>query len=150
MGARGWDQTADEIVSERVFPVPPDALFAAFADPSRLARWWGPRGSVNTFHEFDFRPGGRWRFEMRAADGAVYEMRKTFLEIEAPRRIVVDHAQTGHDFTLEMLYEPAPAGTWLVWRARFVDPAALAAVRDAFAAGNEQNFDRLAAEIDNH
>lgn len=136
-----------EIVSARVFPVPPEALFAAFADPTRLARWWGPHGSVNDFREFDLRPGGRWRFDMRAADGAVYRMDKTFVEVDPPRRIVVRHAQVEHDFTLSMDYERVPGGTRLVWRARFATSGQLEAVREAFAAANEQNFDRLAREI---
>lgn len=139
---------ARELVSTRTFPHPPAALFAAFADPTRLARWWGPAGATNEFHEFDLRPGGRWRMTMRMPDGSAYPMEKTFVEVEPPRRIVVAHAQAGHDFTLAMSYVEVPGGTRLSWRARFATPEQLAAVEKAFAAGNEQNFDRLAAEME--
>lgn len=136
-----------EIVSSRFFPVAPETLFAAFTDPARLARWWGPSGSVNEFREFDLRPGGHWRFEMRTKEGARYPMDKTFVEVDPPRRIVLRHAQPGHDFTLSMDYERVPGGTRLVWRAMFAAPEQLAAVQKAFAAANEENFDRLAAEV---
>ncbi|MBC7366836.1 MAG: hypothetical protein H7343_08500 [Undibacterium sp.] len=33
-----------EIISNRVFTALPAAVFAAFADPIRLARWSGPSG----------------------------------------------------------------------------------------------------------
>jgi uncharacterized protein YndB with AHSA1/START domain len=137
-----------ELVSARTFPHPPEALFAAFADPRRLARWWGPAGATNEFHEFDLRPGGRWRFVMRMPDGTSYPMDKTFLEVERPRRVAVRHPQAGHDFTLTMDYEAVPGGTRLAWRARFATAEQLAAVETAFAAANEQNFDRLAVEME--
>ena len=138
---------ARELVSTRTFPHPPAALFAAFADPARLARWWGPAGATNEFHEFDLRPGGRWRLTMRMPDGSAFPMEKTFVEVDPPRRIVVAHAQAGHDFTLTMSCVEVPGGTRLSWRARFATPEQLAAVEKPFAAGNEQNFDRLAAEL---
>ena len=40
-------------------PARPEVVFAAFEE-ERLARWWGPDGFTNTFHEFSFTPGGRW------------------------------------------------------------------------------------------
>lgn len=137
-----------DLVSARTFPHARDALYAAFADPARLARWWGPAGASNEFETFDLRPGGRWRFTMRMPDGASYAMDKTFVEVDPPRRVVVAHRQAGHDFTLTMDYEEVPGGTRLAWRARFATPEQLAAVKDAFAAANEQNFDRLAVEME--
>lgn len=137
-----------ELVSARVFPFPAEALFAAFEDPRRLARWWGPAGARNEFAEFDLRAGGKWRSTMTMPDGARYPMDKTFVEVARPRRIVVAHHQAGHDFTMTMDYEEVSGGTRLTWRTRFATPEQLAAVEQAFAAANEQNFDRLAAEMD--
>lgn len=137
---------SDELLSERVFPVAPQALYAAFADPVRLARWWGPHGAVNRFERFELRPGGAWHFTMEGPWGSL-PMRKTFQAVEPGRRVVLHHAQEGHTFTLDMAYEPVQGGTRLMWRTRFETPQQLEAVREAFAQGNEQNFDRLAAEV---
>jgi uncharacterized protein YndB with AHSA1/START domain len=59
------DRASDrEIVTSRVLNARRELVFSAFSDRQRLARWWGPRGFTNTFHEFDLRPGGAWRFVM--------------------------------------------------------------------------------------
>jgi uncharacterized protein YndB with AHSA1/START domain len=76
--------SAGEIITSRAFPVSRDELFQAFSDPARLAQWWGPEGFTNTFHEFDFRVGGVWRFTMHGPDGAAYAMDKQFAEIVRP------------------------------------------------------------------
>ena len=59
-------ESAREIVTTRVVDAPRDRVFGAWANPDQLARWWGPEGFTNTFYEFDLRPGGAWRFVMRA------------------------------------------------------------------------------------
>src|SRR6187399_1848131 len=99
------NQTADrEIVSTRVVAAPPDDVFAAFADPIRLARWWGPSGFSNTIHELDLRPGGRWRLTMHGPDGTGYENESHFVEVERPRRIVFRHERPMHGFLMTMTF----------------------------------------------
>ncbi len=51
-----------EITYVRVFNAPRAMVWSARSNPEHLAQWWGPDGFTNTFHEFDFRPGGHWRF----------------------------------------------------------------------------------------
>lgn len=50
----------NEIISSREFGVPRERVFRAWTTPDLLARWWGPHGFTNTFHECDVRPGGTW------------------------------------------------------------------------------------------
>lgn len=140
--------TRSEIVSRRVFPAPPGRLFDAVADPSVLARWWGPAGSVNVFEEFDFRPGGAWRFVMRAADGTEFPMSKRFVEIDRPERIVLDHLDPVHGFRMSMAIADAGAGrARLEWRMAFDSAAEADRVRTFVLAANEENFDRLEAVL---
>ena len=140
-------EKSDPIINSRIFAAPRAAVFAAFSDPLRLAQWWGPAGFTNTFHEFDFRPGGAWRFTMHAPDGAAYAMDKRFTEIVVPERIVLGHAQAGHDFTLTMTYAARGDRTELTWEMRFDDPAEAAKVRAFVLRANEENFDRLAVHL---
>jgi uncharacterized protein YndB with AHSA1/START domain len=58
-----------EIINVRVFNVPREALFNAWEDPQVLAQWWGPKDFRNTFHEFEFKPGGTWNFTMHSPGG---------------------------------------------------------------------------------
>ncbi|MHB1261228.1 MAG: SRPBCC domain-containing protein [Thermoplasmatota archaeon] len=135
------------LVSSRLFPFPPSRVYAAFANPATLGRWWGPNGAVNTFHEFDLRPGGEWRFTMEGPWGRL-PMRKTFTAVEPGKRIAIRHEQEGHTFVLDMLMEPAAGGTRLTWTTTFESAQQLATVREAFAKGNEENFDRLLATLE--
>lgn len=137
-----------ELVSSRLLPFPPARVYAAFADPAQLARWWGPHGTTTAIESFDLRPGGRWRLCMTGPWGST-TMEKRFGLVVPQRRIVVEHAQAGHTFSLDMRFEPAGGGTRLTWLTRFETAQQLAAVRDAFAQGNEQNLERLAGFLAN-
>ena len=136
-----------EIVNSRVLAASPGKIFAAFADPAVLARWWGPKGCTNEFHEFDFRAGGMWRFTMRGPEGASYAMDHRFVEIAPPARIVVRHLQSGHDFTLTITLIERGAHTEIVWCMRFDDSAEAARLRTFLQEANEENLDRLDAQV---
>jgi uncharacterized protein YndB with AHSA1/START domain len=80
-----------EIVSTRLIDASRDLVFKAWTDPHHLVQWWGPKGFTNTFHEFEPRPGGRWRFVMHGPDGRDYQNESVFAEVVRPERIVFDH-----------------------------------------------------------
>jgi uncharacterized protein YndB with AHSA1/START domain len=144
--ARDADLEDREIVSARSFAAPRERVFDAFSDPARLARWWGPEGFTSTFHEFDFRPGGRWRFLMRGPDGAEYPNESVFVEVARPERIVLRHLGE-HRYELEITLEDVGGRTRAGWRMRHETAAECAKVKPFVVAANEQNFDRLAAEL---
>jgi uncharacterized protein YndB with AHSA1/START domain len=135
------------IVSTRLFAVPRDLLFEAFSNPDHLVHWWGPKGFTNIFHEFDFRPGGAWRFVMHGPDGAEYPMEKQFIEVVAPERIVLLHLQDAHRFQMTMTFADDPAGTRLTWRMLFESAEENERLRGVISEANEQNFDRLEAYL---
>ena len=112
-----------EIISTRDFAAPRETLFQVFADPAELALWWGPKGFTNTITQFDFRSGGAWRFTMHGPDGTDYPNAKDFIEVEKPGRIVFQHLDPKHRFTMTMSFEPLGniGGTRLTWRMLF-DP----------------------------
>jgi uncharacterized protein YndB with AHSA1/START domain len=83
-----------EIVLSRVFEAPRELVFAAWTKEEHLTKWFGPKGFTTKTHECDLRTGGRWRFDMIAPDGKVFDNRMVFLEIKAPELLVLDH---GHD-----------------------------------------------------
>lgn len=124
----------------------PAAVFAAFATPERLARWWGPDGFRNTFETCDFRPGGAWKFTMHGLDGASYPNESVFHAIEADRLVVIDHVcQPLFRLTVEL--QPSATGTQVLWTQVFEDAAIAAAVAHIVEPANDQNLRRLAAEV---
>jgi uncharacterized protein YndB with AHSA1/START domain len=78
-----------EILITRVFKAPARLVFEAMTKPEYIRRWWAPksRGEMLTC-EVDFRVGGKWRYTMRANRGFEVGFSGTFLEIDAPTRVV--------------------------------------------------------------
>jgi uncharacterized protein YndB with AHSA1/START domain len=135
------------IVSSLALAEPREVVFAAFRDPDRLAQWWGPKGFTNEFHQFDFRPGGIWRFTMRGPDGTPYGMDHQFTEIVQPERIVVRHFQPGHDFTLTITLAVHGAGSAVTWAMCLDDPAEAERLRAFLETATAENLERLAAHL---
>ena len=132
--------------TSRVFPAPPEAVFAAIQDPARLARWWGPEGFRNTFQTFEFRAGGGWVFVMHGPDGTDYPNQSEFLEIVPNARVRIKHVNLPQ-FELTLSLEPTPAGTRLSWVTVFENREFAETMRGFLESANEQNLDRLAAEV---
>ncbi len=135
-----------EIVSTRVFDAPRERVFQAWTDPEHLARWWGPKGFTNTFHEFDPRPGGVWGFVMHGPDGVDYKNRSVFVEIVKPERIVFDHL-SGPRFRVTATFAEEAGRTRLTWLMLFETVAEYEKVKGYAVEGNRQNLDRLEAEL---
>lgn len=138
--------TDREILSSRLLDVPRERVFDAFSDPQHLARWWGPKGFSNSFHEFDLRPGGAWRFVMHGPDGANYPNHSVFVEVSRPERIVLRHV-SGPQFELTISLSEEADRTRLGWRMRFESAAECERVKKFAVEANEQNFDRLEAQL---
>lgn len=132
--------------TQRLLTTPPAAVFAAITDPQRLARWWGPDGFTNQFERCELRAGGRWEFDMIGPDGQRYRNVSSFEAIEADRQIVIRHVSAPM-FRLTITLQAAPGGTLLQWVQQFDDPAVAQAVAHIVAPANEQNLDRLSAEL---
>lgn len=130
----------------RTFAATPDAVFAAIADPARLARWWGPAGHTNTFHTFEFREGGRWIFTMHGPDGTDYPNESAFLEIVPGALVRIQHVNLPR-FTLTITLTPVEGGTDLLWVGVFENAAFAESLRDFLETADEQNLDRLEAEV---
>ena len=135
-------------VHSRVIDAPRERVFRAFTDPERLARWWGPNGFSNTFETFDLRPGGAWRFVMHGPDGANYPNESVFVEVVEPERVVLEHL-SGHHFTMTLTFTDAGGQTLVGWRQVFDTAAERERIAAFVTPANEQNLDRLAAEVKN-
>ena len=136
-----------EVVNSRLFPAPRDQVFLAFRDPEQLKLWWGPNGFTNTFDTFELRPGGAWKYVMHGPDGTDYRNESNFLEVVEGERIVLFHRLPMHRFRMAMTYEDANGGTLVTWKMHFETVEECEKVRPWVEAGNEQNFDRLAAHL---
>ncbi len=135
-----------EIVTTRVFDAPREVVFQAWTNPDRLAQWWGPKDFTNTFQEFDMKPGGTWRFVMHGPDGVDHKNESVFVEVVRPERIVFQHV-SGPRFQLTASFAEQAGKTRLTWRMLFESAAECDRVKTFAVEANEQNLDRLVAQL---
>lgn len=135
---------ARAFLHQRVLDATPTRVFAAFADPALLARWWGPAGFRSSFQTFEFRPGGAWRFVMHGPDGQDYPNESRFHTLQPDQRIVIEHLALVHHFWLDITLSAQGAQTLLQWRQVFDSAEERDALADFVGPANEQNLDRLA------
>jgi uncharacterized protein YndB with AHSA1/START domain len=147
MEANSSENKGDAAVrTERVLAATPREVFAAFEDADRLAEWWGPSGFTNTFEQFEFKPGGRWVFEMHGPNGAKFPNESVFLEIERDAKIVIEHVVTPW-FRLTVTLTDRGGGTHLAWVQEFESPEFAARMRPLSETANEQVLDKLEAVL---
>lgn len=135
------------LTSRRRLSASPDEVWAAYADPARLAEWWGPNGFRTTTQAFDFRDGGVWDYVMHGPDGQDFGGHRIFREIAAPSRLVARHEGSMHDFTMTVVLEEADGDTDMTWVLDFDPNPSNEGLRDIILAANEQNFDRLETHL---
>lgn len=137
-----------EIVSSRIFPVDHVLLFRAWSEPNHLKNWWGPAGFTNTFHEFDFRVGGRWKFVMHGPDKGNYQNECEFTKIVAPsliewKRITQPLFNVVAQFEIVTQHQ-----TKLIFKMVFDTPEECAKIKKFVVDKNEENFDKLELELE--
>lgn len=73
----------------REFDAPREALWAAWTDPKRFKRWYGPKTHEIVSSEIDVRPGGSYLYCMRGPDGGEFWATGTYREVDPPSRLVL-------------------------------------------------------------
>jgi uncharacterized protein YndB with AHSA1/START domain len=140
------------IILERKFAVPPERVFAAFADPAKKRKWFteGEGFKIDSY-ELDFRVGGREITRMHFSDFPACTNDTHFLVIVPNHRIVIaytmtmdNHAFSSSQATFELI--AGEDGTTLVFteQAAFFEKSDGPKLRED---GWRQLFDQLARAI---
>ena len=100
------------------YPVPVERLWAAYADPRQLERFWGPEEWPATFTRHEMRVGGRSEYHMSGPDGSVSRGWWRFLAVEPQRRFEVEDGFAKEDGTpntdmpsMRMVFDFEPTAT---------------------------------------
>lgn len=136
-----------EILSSRVFNANRELVYRAWSDPNHLKNWWGPAGFTNTFNEFDFRVGGKWRFIMHGPDKGNYVNECEFIKIEKPSLIAWKRHSKPLFQVVATFEELTPNETKVVFRMLFDTANDCRKVKTFAVDKNEENFDRLEDEL---
>jgi uncharacterized protein YndB with AHSA1/START domain len=132
--------------TSREIPANVEDVFAAFSDPERLARWWGPAGFTNTFNICEFTNGGRWSYVMHSPHGGNPKNESVFEKIEPLKKVVIQHvSEPKYRLTIDLV--PSETGTVVSWSQEFENPDVASRIAKIVVPANEQNLDRLTAEV---
>jgi uncharacterized protein YndB with AHSA1/START domain len=147
---------------ERAFPAPAAEVWRLWTTAAGIESWWAPDGFRVEVRELDLRPGGTLRYAMTAvgpeqvafmeAAGLplTTESRKTFTEVDEPRRLgydsLVDFVPGVEPYWFATLVElePAGGGTRVVMT---VDPLHDEEWTQRLVAGRSNELDNLAAVL---
>lgn len=136
-----------EIVSTRLFNAPKELVYRAWSEPEHLIKWWGPAGFTNTFHEFNFKVGGRWSFVMHGPDKGNYANECEFIIIEEASRIAWKRHSKPLFQVLVTFETSAENKTKLVFKMLFSSAEECKKLKPFVIDKNEENFDKLEVEL---
>ncbi|MBM4404905.1 MAG: ATPase [Chloroflexi bacterium] len=136
-----------ELVLTREFDAPLALVFEAFTKAEHIVNWWGPRRYATIVERLDLRPGGKWRFINREANGTEHGFRGEFREVMPPERLVWTFEYEGfpgHISVETATFEERNGKTLLTARAVYSTPEDLLAILQTdMAEGAAESYDRL-------
>ena len=82
--------TKPSLTLKRRIKAAPAKVYAAWADPEKIVRWFGPaEASGSSVHaEMDVRPGGHYRISFKTEDGEYHEVGGVYREVVPDSRLV--------------------------------------------------------------
>ena len=131
----------------RVFNAPVALFWDLWTKTENIVNWWGPKGFTNTFNEFDFRQGGKWRFTMHGPDKGNYLNECEFIKIEKPSLIAWKRYSKPLFQVLATFEEISKEQTKIVFKMLFTSAEESNKLRPFVVDKNEENFDKLENEL---
>jgi len=136
-----------EIVTVRTVNAPQTLAYKAWSDPNHLRNWWGPAGFTNTFHEFEFKVGGKWNFTMHGPEKGNYVNSCEFTDLEFPSLIAWKRYSQPLFRVIATFEELNPNQTKVMFRQIFETAKECSKIKPFVEDKNEENMDRLETEI---
>jgi uncharacterized protein YndB with AHSA1/START domain len=130
---------------KRRLNAPPAKVYAAWTDPEKIARWFGPSqvvaGSVRA--DIDARIGGRYRISFKMQDGEHHEVAGVYREMVPNQRLTFSwawHSTPERESQVTVLLKPDGDGTLVtLHHEQLFDEAA----RDGHECGWTGTLDKL-------
>lgn len=142
------ENKSNEIKITRVYDAPVKAVWDAWTDPEKVAKWWGPRGFTLTTHSKDLRPGGSWNYTMHGPDGVDWPNSTKYYEVEPMKRLVYDHGANDKQpamFRVTVLFSESKGKTKMEMTMTLPTPEAADETKKFIKkAGGDATWDRLA------
>jgi uncharacterized protein YndB with AHSA1/START domain len=138
--------TKPSLTIKRRLKASPAKVFAAWTDPQKIARWFGPPGVTGVEAQSDLSIGGRWRIVGHSANDT-HEVSGVYREIVPDQKLVYTWAWKStpeRESIVTVTFKPDGDGTLLtLLQEQFFDEAA----RDRHSQGWNGALDKLEAYI---
>lgn len=79
----------------RFLPAAPAQVFALWTDATHLLQWFAPEGFSIVLCESVLRVGEHAELQLRSADGSEFSIRRAYLQIDTPKRLVYNEQCVG-------------------------------------------------------
>ena len=73
---------------KRRLAAPPEKVYAAWTDPEKIVRWFGPDSGLVKSASLDVREGGRYAIEFSTEDGEEHHVSGTYREVAPNEKLV--------------------------------------------------------------
>ncbi|MFK0379286.1 SRPBCC family protein [Pandoraea sp. NPDC090278] len=138
----------------RTYAVARDVVFRAWTSTDAVKRWFCPTGYTVPEAQIDAREGGAFDLRMQSPEGESHWIRGRFVEVDAPKRLVIDMKVTdekGHPLFSALTtasFTDVAQGTQLDVEQRYtvLDPA-FAWMPEGAGQGWTQTLDKLGREV---
>lgn len=136
------------------YPVPVDRLWAAWADPRKIERFWGPPGWPATFTRHDVAEGGKSAYFMTGPNGEQSHGYWVFTRVEPGRSFEVRDGFAHPDGSpndafpetrMKMSFEATPTGSRFVAVSTF---ASLKAMEELLKMGMLEGLTAALGQVD--
>jgi uncharacterized protein YndB with AHSA1/START domain len=138
-----------EIFSTRIVNASIEKVFEAWSNPDHLKSWWGPKGFTNTFHEFDFRVGGKWLFTMHGPEKGNYQNECEFINIDKPNLIAWKRRSQPLFRVIASFEQVSEGQTRIIFKMLFDSTEERNKLIKFVPEKNEENFDKLEVVLAN-
>lgn len=137
--------TKPSLTLRRHIKAPPEKVYAAWTEPDRLVKWFGPHETLGdtVTAELDVRVGGSYTASFTTEDGEYHKVGGTYREVEPGRRLVFTwawHTTPERESLVTLTFSPDGDGTlFTLHHEQFADEAA----RDGHEHGWSGTLDKL-------
>jgi uncharacterized protein YndB with AHSA1/START domain len=128
---------------KRRLNAPAEKVYAAWTDPEKIVKWFGPDSGPVTKAEIDLRVGGSYNIGFHTQDGEYHQVGGVYREVVPNERLVFTwawHTTKERESLVTITVKPDGAGSMLtLLHEKFFDEAA----RDGHKRGWSGSLDKL-------
>ena len=103
---------SNDIVINKVFNLPLNAVWLAWTEPEHLKKWWGPKGFTCPSSQIEAKVGGKYLNCMRGPDGKEYWSTGEVKEFIPERKLVITDSFADEKGNIRSASDYGMPGNW--------------------------------------